>query len=84
MIPVGRLPGMDPKCACGAVGQVVPPDAGYEPGDFRPALVEWSGGGIGAGRVAVEELSPTVSGCPACHRRACFYIVSPGHGGGGR
>ncbi len=79
-----RCDQMDPKCACGAVGQVVPPDAGYEPGDVRPALVEWSGGSIGTGRVAVEELSPAASVCPACHRRACFYIVSHGRSGGGR
>jgi hypothetical protein len=75
---------METRCACGAVGKVVPPDAGYGPSDARPALVEWSGGNIGPGRVAVEELSPGVSACPACQRRTCFYVAAHPPGAGGR
>jgi hypothetical protein len=75
---------MEPRCGCGAVGHVVPPDAGYEPTDVRPALLEWTGGNIGTGRIAVEEASPGVSVCPVCHRRPCFYIVLHGRDDGGR
>jgi len=72
---------MDPKCSCGAAGRTA--RCGVRAGR-RLALVEWSGGNIGTDRVAVEELSPSVSVCPACHRRACFYIVSHGRSDGGR
>ncbi len=62
------------ECSCGAVGQVLPPDFGYEPRDIRAPLMEWRGGAIGMGRVAVEPLPLGVTVCPACQHRACAFV----------
>jgi hypothetical protein len=60
------------RCACGAVGLVLPPDFGYDHDDHVP-LVEWSGGDVGDGRVALESLPPTPDACPRCgHRDGAF------------
>jgi hypothetical protein len=63
-------------CACGAIGRILPPDFGYQD-DVRMPLVEWRGGNIGDGRVAVEPLPASSSSCPGCHRRAdvCFMPI---------
>jgi hypothetical protein len=60
-------------CACGAVGRVLPPDFGYEH-DVRTPLVHWSGGVVGAGRAAIEEMAESTSSCPMCGRRACACV----------
>jgi len=62
-------------CACGAMGRILPPDFGYQDDACVP-LVEWHGGNIGDGRVAVEPLPASRSVCPGCHRRADVYFVS--------
>jgi hypothetical protein len=64
---------MNLVCACGAVGRVLPPDFGYER-DVRVPLVYWSGGGVGAGRAAVEARAESASSCPTCGRRRCAYV----------
>ena len=74
---------MSKACCCGAIGDILPADVGYAR-DVRRALVGWHGGNVGAGRLAVEELSPGLSACPICQRRACAYVVAlpPARGGG--
>ena len=64
------------QCACGAVGHVLPADAGYER-DIQESLVEWRGGNIGTRRVAVELLSASGSICPGCQPRHCAYVNLP-------
>jgi hypothetical protein len=61
-------------CPCGAVGHVLPSDLGYEPRDLRTHLMEWRGGSIGTGRVAVEVFPLDVTVCPVCQHRACAYV----------
>jgi len=73
-MPGATSDGLTVECSCGAVGNVLPPDFGYEPRDIRTPLLEWRGGKVGAGRVAVELLPLGVSICPVCQRRACAYV----------
>lgn len=61
-------------CACGAIGRILPPDFGYQY-DVRVPLVEWHGGNIGDGWVAVEPLPASRSSCPGCHRRADAHFM---------
>jgi hypothetical protein len=63
-------------CRCGAVGEVLPRDFGYEH-DVRPPLVRWCGGEIGAGRAAIEDLQERPSTCPVCRHGRCAYVALP-------
>jgi hypothetical protein len=56
------------------MGRILPPDFGYQDDACVP-LVEWHGGNIGDGRVAVEPLPASRSSCPGCHRRADVYFM---------
>jgi hypothetical protein len=65
---------MNVECACGAIGKVLPPDAGYER-DLRVPLLQWRGGNVGEGRLAVESMTAAVSTCPECEHRSCVYVA---------
>lgn len=66
---------MEAKCACGAVGRVLPPDFAYGNRDARP-LMQWHGGRVGLGRVAVEDARSGVTACPSCQHRASVFMVT--------
>lgn len=65
---------MRAECACGATGRILPPDFGYEC-DVRVPLVEWHGGTIGDGWVALEPLPTSMSICPGCQPRAGACLI---------
>jgi hypothetical protein len=67
---------MEIRCACGAVGSLLPPDPGYEPREAAVALVVWRAGNIGPRTVAVEDLSRRVNVCPACHPLRFTHFMS--------
>jgi hypothetical protein len=63
---------METTCACGAVGRFV--TRGHHDGPARVSL-EWRGGRIGVGKLAIEGARSGVTTCPACqHRRAVFML----------
>ena len=65
---------MKAECACGATGRILPPDFGYEC-DVRVPLVEWHGGTIADGWVALEPLPTSMSICPGCQHRAGVCLI---------
>jgi hypothetical protein len=67
------------NCACGAIGLIVAPQGGSAAGELRIPVVEWRGGDIGAGKIAVEAPPSPVNVCPRCEHRACVYVRCLSH-----
>lgn len=64
------------RCACGAVGRILPPDFGYGPRDVQHPEMLWCGGRVGAGRVVVEDARTGVTTCPACQHRSSVFMLA--------
>ena len=64
---------MDTVCRCGAIRRIVPLEKHHR-GDGP--MIEWRGGNIGEGRVALERWTKGATTCPGCQHRACVYVVS--------
>jgi hypothetical protein len=63
-------------CACGAVGRLAPVEFNTHSSPSRGPLLEWRGGRIGFGRIAVEDARTGASTCPACQHRACVFMLA--------
>jgi len=72
----GELESMEACCACGAMGRLRPLDPANRQGDARIPLMEWRGGKIDVGRLALENARPGVAACPACQHRACVFMLA--------
>jgi hypothetical protein len=68
----GEMNATETVCRCGAIGRVAPPEE--QRGDAL--MIEWRGGNVGEGRVALERWTRGATTCPGCQHRACVYVVS--------
>ena len=62
------------------MGRILQPDFEYGARDGAP-LMEWTGGHVGAGRVALEDARTGVTACPACQHRKCVFVLLDGRNG---
>ncbi len=66
----------DSRCACGAIGRVLPPDFSYGRRDSLLPLMQWCGGRVGRGRLAIEDARSGTTACPVCTHRASVVVLS--------
>jgi hypothetical protein len=66
------------RCGCGAVGRLLPPDFAYRSRDGQKPLMEWRGGRVELGRLALEDAREGETSCPACQHRSCVFMLSRG------
>ena len=65
----------EPACACGATGKIVFP-SGDPPASNGQGVLEWRGGRIGSGLLALEQPREGVAACPACQHRPSVFMLA--------